>query len=127
MIIRESQLNACSAITQKLFIARFAAFVHAHFPLLKAKAIGQIETEATADFERALASEQFAECYTALDDESVTLKLYAHLKNAADMPLQFGDGIHIQMAEAIDVTPSGEVTIVLGSSKADSVPDASST
>ncbi|MBA3873959.1 MAG: glycosyltransferase family 39 protein, partial [Anaerolineae bacterium] len=76
-----------------------------------------------ADFERALKSEQFAECYTALDDESVTLTLYTRLKNPADMPMQFGDGIHIQLAETVDVSASGQVTVVLGSSKADSVPN----
>src|SRR6185369_17655849 len=76
-----------------------------------------------ADFKRALASEQFAECYTALDDASVTLTLYTRLKNSADMPLQFGDGIQMQFAEAVDVTPNGQVTMVLGSSKAADVPN----
>ncbi len=76
-----------------------------------------------ADFERALAREQFTECYTALDDASVTLKLYTRLTNTADMPLQFGDGIHMQMVETVDVSQSGQVTVVLGSSKAESVPN----
>ncbi len=75
------------------------------------------------EFQRALSSEQFVECYTALDDPSVTLKLYTRLQNAADMPLSFGDGIHMQLVEGLNASPSGELTVVLGSSKADSVPD----
>ncbi len=75
------------------------------------------------DFQRALASEQFVECYTALDDISVTLKLYTRLTNPPDMPLQFGDGIHMQMVEAADMSQSGQVTVVLGSTKAANVPN----
>ncbi len=73
------------------------------------------------EFQRALASEQFVECYTALDDISVTLKLYTRLINPADMPLQFGDGIHMQMVEKAGVSQSGQVTVVLGSTKSESV------
>jgi hypothetical protein len=75
------------------------------------------------EFQRALASEQFVECYTALDDASVTLNLYTRLPNPSDMPLQFGDGIHLQLVEALNVSPSGELTVVIGSAKADSVPN----
>lgn len=75
------------------------------------------------EFQRALASEQFVECYTALDDASVTLKLYTRVQNASDMPLQFEDGIHMQLVEGLNASPSGELTVVLGSSKADSVPN----
>lgn len=75
------------------------------------------------EFQRALASEQFVECYTALDDISVTLKLYTRLANPADMPLQFADGIHMQMVETADVSQSGQVTVVLGSTKAENVPN----
>ncbi len=76
-----------------------------------------------AEFQRALMSEQFVDCYTALDDPSVTLTLYTRLTNAADMPLQFGDGIHMQMVEAVDVSQDDQVTVVLGSTKAESVPN----
>lgn len=75
------------------------------------------------EFQRALTSEQFVECYTALDDASVTLKLYTRLQNPSDMPLQFGDGIHMQLVENLNASPSGELTVILGSSKADAVPN----
>ncbi|MBI1278099.1 MAG: hypothetical protein GC179_08225 [Anaerolineaceae bacterium] len=75
------------------------------------------------EFQRALTSEQFIECYTALNDISVTLTLYTRLTNPVDMPLQFGDGIHMQMVEAADVSQNGQVTVVLGSTKAKTIPN----
>ncbi len=75
-------------------------------------------------FQRALVDEGFVDCYTALDDESVTLSLATRLpEDAHDMPLQFGDGIFMQLVEPVRSDRLGQVTVVIGSAKAEDVPD----
>lgn len=75
-------------------------------------------------FQQGLMDEGFVACYTALDDESVTLSLETRLpEDASDMPLQFGDGIAMQVVEPVHADGLGQVTVVLGSAKADDIPD----
>ena len=76
------------------------------------------------EFQRALADEGYVDCYTALDDESVTLSLQTRLPGRADaMPLQFGTGIGMQLVEAVSADGLGQVTVVLGSVKGEEIPD----